>query len=364
MEHFVTGHISPWKRKRRHFCNLPQSCFEFLCLFFFLRPFSLPFLFLGPCLHHRRTAAPPSATINTGDLLLPLFSRLLPFLTPLLPLVSLSSHPPSTHRSFATTFSATHCCCAAASLQKLVSNLEGLEFSSAPTTLNGAGSGSSNLCINDTLTDDELRLILAKLESEKDKEIFGLVCKRWLRLQSTERKKLAARAGPHMLRIIPDRFTRLLELDLAQSVLRSFYPGVTDPDLDVIYHLWDVAFLLMGRISDVGMKAIGEGLSLLQSLDVSYCRKLTDKGLSAVAKGCSDLRVLHLAGCRFVTDGILEALSKSCHNMKKLGLQGCTNITNYGLISLASGCQQIKYLDINKWLSKEKKGEVAGVDGG
>ncbi|QHN98004.1 F-box proteinB [Arachis hypogaea] len=312
MEHFVTGHISPWKRKRRHFCNLPQSCFEFLCLFFFLRPFSLPFLFLGPCLHHRRTAAPPSATINTGDLLLPLFSRLLPFLTPLLPLVSLSSHPPSTHRSFATTFSATHCCCAAASLQKLVSNLEGLEFSSAPTTLNGAGSGSSNLCINDTLTDDELRLILAKLESEKDKEIFGLVCKRWLRLQSTERKKLAARAG----------------------------------------------------ISDVGMKAIGEGLSLLQSLDVSYCRKLTDKGLSAVAKGCSDLRVLHLAGCRFVTDGILEALSKSCHNMKKLGLQGCTNITNYGLISLASGCQQIKYLDINKWLSKEKKGEVAGVDGG
>ncbi|XLR11000.1 hypothetical protein HN51_047713 [Arachis hypogaea] len=75
--------------------------------------------------------------------------------------------------------------------------------------MNSIGSGSSNLCINDTLTDDELRSILGKLESEKDKEIFGLVCKRWLRLQSIERKKLA-------------------------SVSRSFYPGVTDSDLNVI----------------------------------------------------------------------------------------------------------------------------------
>lgn len=91
-----------------------------------------------------------------------------------------------------------------------------------------------SLCINEALTDDELRSILARVESDKDKETFGLVCKRWLRLQSTERKKLAARAGPHMLRRMADRFTRLVELDLAQSVSRSFYPGVTDSDLSVI----------------------------------------------------------------------------------------------------------------------------------
>jgi hypothetical protein len=90
------------------------------------------------------------------------------------------------------------------------------------------------VCINDALTDDELRSILARVETEKDKETFGLVCKRWLRLQSTERKKLAARAGPHMLRKMADRFTRLVELDLAQSISRSFYPGVTDSDLAVI----------------------------------------------------------------------------------------------------------------------------------
>lgn len=210
----------------------------------------------------------------------------------------------------------------------------------------------SALCINEALTDDELRSILAKVDSEKDKETFGLVCKRWLRLQSTERKKLSARAGPHMLRKMADRFTRLVELDLAQSVSRSFYPGVTDSDLAVIANGFRCLRILnlhnCKGITDVGMKAIGDGLSLLQSLDVSYCRKLTDKGLSAVAKGCCDLRILHLTGCRFVTDSILEALSKNCRNLEELVLQGCTSITDNGLISLASGCQRIKFLDINK----------------
>lgn len=90
------------------------------------------------------------------------------------------------------------------------------------------------LCINERLGDDELRAVLLKLDDDKDKEFFGLVCKRWLQLQSTERKKLCARAGPHMLRRIAARFTRLLELDLSQSASRSFYPGVTDSDLSVI----------------------------------------------------------------------------------------------------------------------------------
>ncbi|KAK4261903.1 hypothetical protein QN277_004839 [Acacia crassicarpa] len=210
----------------------------------------------------------------------------------------------------------------------------------------------SPLCINDVLTDDELRFILARLDNDKDKDIFGLVCKRWLHLQSTQRKKLAARAGPHMLRGMATRFTSLVELDLSQSVSRSFYPGVTDSDLSVIANGFRYLRVLNLQnckgITDVGMAAIGEGLSTLQALDVSSCRQLTDKGLSAVAKGCPDLRILHLAGCRFVADGILEALSKNCHNLEELDLERCISITDRGLTCLASGCKLIKYLDINK----------------
>ncbi|XP_057960839.1 F-box/LRR-repeat protein 4 isoform X2 [Malania oleifera] len=206
--------------------------------------------------------------------------------------------------------------------------------------------------INEALRDDELRAILAKLESDKDKEVFGLVCKRWLHLQSTERKKLCARAGPHMLCKLAARFSRLLELDLSQSVSRSFYPGVTDSDLSVIASGFSSLRVLNLQnckgITDNGMVAIGCGLSLLQSLDVSYCRKLTDKGMSAVAEGCHDLKTLQLTGCRFITDVVLQALSKNCHNLEDLGLQGCTSITNSGLNVLVEGCRRIKLLDINK----------------
>ncbi|GAV62338.1 LRR_6 domain-containing protein [Cephalotus follicularis] len=207
-------------------------------------------------------------------------------------------------------------------------------------------------CINEALTDDELRWILSKLESDKDKDIFGLVCKRWLHLQSTERRKLSARAGPHMLLKMASRFSRLHQLDLSQSLSRSFYPGVTDSDLAVIAHGFKSLRVLnlhnCKGITDNGMASIGSGLPSLQSLDVSYCRKLTDKGLSAVAEGCHDLRSLYLSGCRFVTDEILQGLAKNCRSLEKLCLNGCINITDSGLVDIVNGCRRISFLDINK----------------
>lgn len=108
------------------------------------------------------------------------------------------------------------------------------------------------------------------------------------------------------------------------------------------------------------MVKIGSGLSSLQSLDVSYCRKITDKGLSAIAEGCPDLCVLRLAGCRFVTDKALLTLSMNCHNLEELCLQGCSNISDTGLISLSNGCKRIKFLDLNKCSNVGDAG-VSGV---
>lgn len=210
-------------------------------------------------------------------------------------------------------------------------------------------------CINDSLGDDELRAVLSKLQLDIDKELFGLVCKRWLRLQSTERMKLCARAGPHMLNRIAARFTRLRELDLSQSVSRSFYPGVTDSDLSVISTAFSVLRVLNLQnckgITDNGISAIGSGLPSLESLDVSYCRKLTDKGLSTVVKGCQDLRALHLAGCRLISDSLLVHLSMNCNKLEELGLQSCSYLTDSGLTALAEGCRSLKYLDLNKCIN-------------
>lgn len=211
---------------------------------------------------------------------------------------------------------------------------------------------ASPICINESLTDDELRSILSRLEANRDKEVFGLVCKRWLHLQSTERKKLSARAGSHMLQKMASRFTRVLELDLSQSLSRSFYPGFTDSDLTVIadgFKCLEVLNLQHCKgISDKGLASIGDGLSSLQSLDVSYCRKITDKGLSTVAEGCRGLRTLHTGGCRFVSDALLLSLARFCPNLEELGLQGCCKITDSGLAELVKGCRHIRFLDITK----------------
>ncbi|PIA35404.1 hypothetical protein AQUCO_03500052v1 [Aquilegia coerulea] len=207
------------------------------------------------------------------------------------------------------------------------------------------------VCINENLTDDELRAILSKLKTDKDKEGFGLVCKRWLHLQSTERKKLCARAGPLMLKKMAARFTHLIELDLSQSSSRSFFPGVTDSDLAVVAHGFDCLQILKLQnckgVTDAGMVALGNGLSYLQSLDISHCRKVTDKGLEAIAKGCN-LRSLNLAGCKFITDKLLQSLAENCSSLEELGLQGCNKITDMGLAILVNGCRQIKSLDVSK----------------
>lgn len=208
-----------------------------------------------------------------------------------------------------------------------------------------------NPSINTALADDVLRAVFSKLEREEE-DVFGLVCKRWLQIQSTERRCLRARAGPAMLRRMADRFSGLIELDLSQSASRSFFPGVTDSDLSVIAAGFPLLRSLNLRnckgITDAGMAALGSSLVCLQSLDVSECKKLTDKGLVDVAKGCHNLRRLQLLGCRFITDELFHALSQNCSHLEELGLAGCFKITDSGLIHLVDGCHEIKCLDVSK----------------
>lgn len=210
----------------------------------------------------------------------------------------------------------------------------------------------SHTCINDALTDDELRAILMRLSKEDEKDLFGMVCKRWLRLQSTERRKLKARAGPWMLRSMAKRFSGVIELDLSQSESRSFYPGVTDKDLEIIASGFQYLKILDLRnckgITDTGMTTLGKRMSSLQSVDVSFCKKLSDKGFIDLVQGCSNLRRIHLKNCRLISDELLRALSKTCAYLEDLGLSGCSNVTDSGLGYLANGCRRIKSLDVSR----------------
>ncbi|URD78943.1 F-box LRR-repeat protein [Musa troglodytarum] len=105
------------------------------------------------------------------------------------------------------------------------------------------------VCMNDALTDDELRAVLTRLQKEEERDLFGLVCKRCLRLQSSESRRLRARTGPVMRRRMADR---------------SFYPGVTDSDFAVVavgFRKFRVIDLQNCKgDTDVGITTLGNGL--------------------------------------------------------------------------------------------------------
>ncbi|TKY50691.1 F-box/LRR-repeat protein 20 [Spatholobus suberectus] len=235
--------------------------------------------------------------------------------------------------------------------------------------MDGDAVSGSRLCINNVLVDDLLRLILGRLENRTDRKTFGLVCKRWLPLQSMETKKLSANLGlKRVLGRVAGRFTGVVELELF-SILDSdiaviaprfpclrvlnlcYCPGIIDDGMKAIGEGLPLLRILnlshCEKLTDEGLSAVAKGCHDLRVLDVSYCKNLTDEGLSAVAEGCRELRALDVSYCKLVTDVVLKALSKNCPNLGMLELQYCIRITDDGLISLASGCQRIKLLDIS-----------------
>ncbi|TQD99840.1 hypothetical protein C1H46_014578 [Malus baccata] len=221
------------------------------------------------------------------------------------------------------------------------------------------------VCINEALTDDELRSVLAKLESQRDKEVFGLVCKRWLHLQSTERKRLSARAGPHMLRKMAARFYRVLELDLSQSISRSFYPGVTDSDLRVIADGFKCLRLLnlhnckgqqikvldinkCSNIGDSGVSSVSMACSSsLKTLKLLDCYKISDESVLSLARFCKNLETLVIGGCRDISDASIKLLAVSCKsNLKNLRMDWCLNISDSSLCCILARCRNLEVLNI------------------
>ncbi|EFJ17589.1 hypothetical protein SELMODRAFT_420841 [Selaginella moellendorffii] len=223
-----------------------------------------------------------------------------------------------------------------------------------------------NACINSILTDDSLRAILSKLDTQGERDNYSLVCKRWLMVQSTERRRLAARAGPLMLQKIAARFTNLIELDFAQSTSRSFFPGVIDADLETIAKNFDnlerINLQECKGITDVGVGVLGKGIPGLRCVVLSGCRKVTDRAIEVLANSCSRLISLRVGRCKLVSDRAMEALSRNCKELEVLDVSGCIGVTDRGLRALARGCCKLQLLDLGKCVKVGDSG-VASLAG-
>ncbi|GMH45787.1 hypothetical protein BSKO_13750 [Bryopsis sp. KO-2023] len=71
-----------------------------------------------------------------------------------------------------------------------------------------------------------------------------------------------------------------------------------------------------------------------------------DVGMIAIVERCSKLESVGLVQCRGCSDHFLNAMGLCCKGMKQLMLNACPHITEFGLSGFANLCQDLELLDL------------------
>ncbi|KAI3678628.1 hypothetical protein L6452_37928 [Arctium lappa] len=179
------------------------------------------------------------------------------------------------------------------------------------------------------LPEEHLYTIFEKLDTNLDRESFGLTCHRFLDIQNSSCKCLDLRRSAWsnrpfnnidstMLNKLLNRFKQLQSLSLT-----GFYKG-----------------------TDSGLTPLENYGSKLHSLYLDDCFDLTEAGLSSVASGCPSLSIISLSCCS-INDGALEILTSSCRSLTEVNLSKCFNITDRGIWALSQNCRQLRAVKVS-----------------
>uniref|UniRef100_A0A0E0MEH1 Uncharacterized protein n=1 Tax=Oryza punctata TaxID=4537 RepID=A0A0E0MEH1_ORYPU len=231
------------------------------------------------------------------------------------------------------------------------------------------------------LSDDCLICIFTKLESESDRNAFGLTCKNWFKVRNIARKsiifhysfnpkvykehanclsKLLARS-PYLnlvslagLTELPDAALNQLRISGASLQSLSFYccSGITDDGLEQVsigcpnlrfIRCWIQRLSRMCRyLTDDSVTAIASGCPLIEEWSLAVCHGVRLPGWSAIGLLCNKLRILHVNRCRNICDQGLQALGDGCVCLQVLHIHGCGKITNNGLASFSIARPNVK----------------------
>ncbi|VAH94120.1 F-box/LRR-repeat protein 12-like [Triticum dicoccoides] len=182
-------------------------------------------------------------------------------------------------------------------------------------------------CIS-CLSDDCLLSIFNKLESESDRNAFGLTCKNWFKVRNIARKSL----------IFHFSFNAKAYKEHAQCLPKML---ARSPYLQLI------SLAGLNELSDSALYEVGVSGTSLQSFSLYSCSGITDDGLAQVSIGCPNLVIVELYRCLNITDLGLESLSQGCHSLKSLNLGYCTAISDRGISSIFRNCRNICALIIS-----------------
>ncbi|PWA76951.1 leucine-rich repeat domain, L domain-like protein [Artemisia annua] len=183
---------------------------------------------------------------------------------------------------------------------------------------------------NKQLPNDSWDLIFKKLDSNVDRNSFGLTCHSFLDIQSSSYKSL--------------------KLGCSNESNCSTHVSIHDSVLNenLFNRFTQLESLSLGtclHIKDSGLTPFVKYGSKLLSLNLDFCYHVTDIGLTLVACSCPLLSVISLAKCS-ITDSGLEILTKLCKSLKEVNLAWCTNITDSGILSLNKNSRQLRSLNI------------------
>ncbi|GJR48434.1 leucine-rich repeat domain, L domain-like protein [Tanacetum coccineum] len=183
---------------------------------------------------------------------------------------------------------------------------------------------------NKQLPNDSWDLIFKKLDSNEERNSFGLTCHSFLDIQSSSYKSLKLGCS--------NKSNCSTHVNIHDSVLNE----------NLFNRFTQLESLSLGTflsIKDSGLTPFVKYGSKLLSLNLDFCYHVTDIGLTLVACSCTLLSVISLARCS-ITDSGLEILTKLCKSLKEVNLAWCTNITDRGILSLNQNSRQLRSLNI------------------
>lgn len=203
-----------------------------------------------------------------------------------------------------------------------------------------SGSKSSQTSIMH-IPDEHLYLVFEKLDTNFDKQSFGLSCHRFLDIENSSRKCLGIGCLP-VSRRCPDTCKHLTS-------------SMLDRLLNRFRQLELLCLSKCIKVSDSGLTKLQIYGSKLHTLYLDECNGITRTGFSYVASGCPSLAVVSLSQC-YIGDDELEIITKSCKSLKEVNLSFCPNITDLGILSLNQNCRQLRALKIS-WCA-----QISGVN--
>ncbi|CAM9544377.1 uncharacterized protein LOC144937792 [Lampetra fluviatilis] len=100
------------------------------------------------------------------------------------------------------------------------------------------------------------------------------------------------------------------------------------------------------RITDGGVRHLGQRCPALRYVNVRGCEAVTDAGVGSLARGCLALAALDVGSCPRVSDLALVTLAARQPGLRCVGLRGCGAVSGAGLRALADGCPQLRRLSV------------------